>query len=72
MFFNEYAKAHVKASELGQEANLISEFEPHHQDDGGYVEPSLIKNLMACWVGGYNWEPVPDPVVATVKEDDHH
>jgi L-ascorbate peroxidase len=27
LFFSEYASAHVKMSELGQEANLLSEFD---------------------------------------------
>ncbi len=27
LFFNDYAKAHVRMSELGQEKNLLSEFD---------------------------------------------
>ena len=49
LFFTNYAKAHVKASEMGQD-NLMSEFEPEHNDDGGYVEPNkwrpLINNII--------------------------
>lgn len=40
-FFEDYAKAHVKMSELGQEANLLSEFDQKHIKHGGYVEPGL-------------------------------
>lgn len=45
LFFRNYAKAHVKISELGQEGNLISEFEPHRQVDGGYQEESRLKKI---------------------------
>lgn len=30
-------------SELGQEKNLLSEFEPQNIVDGGYVEPSRLR-----------------------------
>lgn len=39
-FFRDYANAHVKMSELGQEKNLLSEFdEPSVEQTGGYIEP---------------------------------
>lgn len=41
LFFKEYAFAHVKMSELGQEKNLLSEFDDAQQTtNGGYIEPS--------------------------------
>ena len=46
LFFRNYAKAHVKVSELGQEDNLLSEFEPHRVVDGGYQEESRLKNFV--------------------------
>lgn len=40
LFFKEYALAHVKMSELGQEQNLLSEFDDANvQANCGYVEP---------------------------------
>lgn len=36
LFFENYAKAHVKVSEKGQEENLLSEFDPEDIVDGGY------------------------------------
>ena len=42
LWFLEYAAAHVKMSELGQEKNLLSEFdEASSKANGGYIEPSL-------------------------------
>ena len=42
LWFAEYAAAHVKMSELGQEKNLLSEFDEAGQKaNGGYIEPSL-------------------------------
>ena len=41
-----YAKAHVKISELGQASNLLSEFEPHRVVDGGYMEESRTRALL--------------------------
>ena len=38
LFFEEYAKAHVKVSEHGQEEHLLSEIQPDHMIDGGYHE----------------------------------
>lgn len=38
MFFENYAKAHVKVSEMGQEQNLLSEFNEGDIVDGGYQE----------------------------------
>ena len=40
LFFSEYAAANVKMSELGQEKNLLSEFdESSSKANGGYIEP---------------------------------
>jgi len=36
LFFENYAKAHVKISERGQEENLLSEFNSDDIVDGGY------------------------------------
>lgn len=38
LFFENYARAHVKLSERGQEENLMSEFDETDNVDGGYVE----------------------------------
>jgi len=38
LFFANYAAAHVKVSERGQEENLLSEFDPSDIVDGGYQE----------------------------------
>lgn len=38
LFFENYAKAHVKISERGQEENLMSEFDEEYIVDGGYQE----------------------------------
>lgn len=38
-FFEDYALAHVKLSEIGQESNLLSEFDSQVEAKGGYVEP---------------------------------
>ena len=38
LFFEHYAKAHVKVSEMGQEGNLLSEFDSTDNVDGGFVE----------------------------------
>lgn len=38
LFFHDYAKAHVKMSEFGQEENLLSEFDNATQERGGYLE----------------------------------
>lgn len=38
LFFENYARAHVKVSEMGQEDNLLSEFNPEDIVDGGYQE----------------------------------
>lgn len=38
LFFENYAKAHVKISERGQEENLLSEFDSEDVVDGGYTE----------------------------------
>ena len=46
LFFNNYAKAHVKISELGQEENLLSEFQGDRRIDGGYLEESRAKQII--------------------------
>jgi L-ascorbate peroxidase len=38
LFFENYARAHVKISERGQEDNLLSEFNEEDIVDGGYQE----------------------------------
>jgi len=38
LFFENYAKAHVKVSEMGQESNLLSEFDESDIIEGGYQE----------------------------------
>lgn len=38
LFFEHYANAHVKLSELGQEEHLLSEFSETDNKEGGYVE----------------------------------
>ena len=38
LFFENYARAHVKISERGQEENLMSEFDEGDIIDGGYQE----------------------------------
>jgi hypothetical protein len=45
LFFRNYAAAHVKISEIGQEQNLLSEFEPHRQVDGGYQEENRLHKV---------------------------
>jgi hypothetical protein len=54
MFFRNYAKAHVKVSEIGQEANLLSEFEPNRIIDGGYVEESRLGKVMLAIRSSYS------------------
>lgn len=38
LFFTNYAKAHIKVSEYGHEADLLSEFNDDDIVDGGYME----------------------------------
>lgn len=38
LFFQNYARAHVKISERGQEENLLTEFDESDIVDGGYME----------------------------------
>ena len=47
LFFENYARAHVKISERGQEESLISEFDESDIIDGGYQE-----NKGAHWTEG--------------------
>lgn len=48
LFFTNYAKAHVKVSELAVEDQLVSEFEADRIIDGGYQERSRYQ-LFANW-----------------------
>jgi hypothetical protein len=50
LFFRNYAKAHVRLSELGQEDHLMSEvFDDAHMIDGGYVESSTTTERFKYW-----------------------
>ena len=51
LFFANYARAHVKISERGQEENLLSEFDETDIIDGGYQE-----NKGKHWSTKYNKE----------------
>ena len=62
LFFSNYAKAHVKVSELGQESNLLSEFEPEKMTTGGYLEESRLKRFITAFRASYT---------ATVTGQDH-
>lgn len=44
LFFDNYAKAHVKISELGHEEYLLSEVGQENVVDGSYIEPFYIPN----------------------------
>ena len=46
-FFENYAKAHVKLSERGQEENLMSEMDPVYRLDGGYQELSYYTSFLS-------------------------
>lgn len=64
----------MKASEFGSD-NLMSEFEPHNNVDGGYVEPSRYR-VLANWFADEDAEAFEQSderaVVAEVKVDNHH
>lgn len=68
LFFVNYAKAHVKVSELGWEGRLLSEFEEDKVVDGGYQEPSRFKfavtQLRALLSSDISGQPVEDLVEA--------
>ena len=49
LFFRNYAKAHVKVSELGYEGRLLSEMEPNRIIDGGYMEESRLKKMVKAF-----------------------
>lgn len=51
LFFENYAKVHVKVSERGQEEHLLSEFDSSDIVDGGYVE-----NKGAHWAQSFKVE----------------
>lgn len=53
LFFLNYAKAHVKLSEIGWENQLMSEFEPEKVTDGGYMESSRVALVMKQLRLGY-------------------
>lgn len=55
LFFNNYATAHVKVSELGHENQLYSEIEADRIIDGGYQERSRYQAL-AEWFRGVEQE----------------
>lgn len=55
LFFANYARAHVKISERGQEENLLSEFDETDIIDGGYQE-----NKGKHWSTKYNKEVEDD------------
>lgn len=55
LFFENYAKAHVKLSEQGQEHNLMSEFNEDDIIDGGYQENGGVH-----WSEFLNKDDVPD------------
>lgn len=59
LFFENYARAHVKVSEMGQEENLLSEFNDADIIDGGYQE-----NQGKHWSEKYR---VPEGNVATTN-----
>ena len=42
LFFKNYARAHVKVSEIGYEGKLLSEVEPNRMIDGGFQEESRL------------------------------
>ena len=46
LFFRNYAKAHVKLSEIGWEGQLLSEMEPHRSVDGGYIEENRLGKVL--------------------------
>ena len=46
LFFQNYAKAHVKVSELGWEGRLLSEFQNDRMIDGGYQEESRLRMVL--------------------------
>lgn len=54
LFFRNFAKAFVKVSETGQEANLLSEFESDRNIDGGYVEESRLRRAMTLLRASYS------------------
>lgn len=47
LFFRNYAKAHVKVSEIGWEGQLLSEFQPDRIIDGGYMEDSRTRRIFS-------------------------
>ena len=47
LFFRNYAKAHVKLSEIGWEGHLLSEFQADRIIDGGYVEESRTRYVFS-------------------------
>lgn len=47
LFFRNYAKAHVKVSEIGWEGHLLSEFQPDRIIDGGYMEDSRTRRIFS-------------------------
>lgn len=66
LFFETYARAHVKVSEMGQEEHLLSEFNEEDIINGGYQE-FAGKHWAERWgkVLSEEWEKDEDAKVAT-------
>ena len=55
LFFQNYAKAHVKVSEVGWEGKLLSEVDqPDRMIDGGYMEENRLAKLIAHFRTAYS------------------
>ena len=77
LFFRNYAKAHVKLSEITQEEILMSEFAQNYRQGGGYQELSwpraglaVVKSLMNGEERGEDWvrENFYDKIEATKQK----
>lgn len=81
LFFTDYANAHNKLSELGQEDQLVSELDGTNIVDGGYQEPSRY-HFIARWLSLSDESHLKDavqyvegpkePVLAKGHDDHHH
>ena len=68
LFFENYAKAHVKISEMGQEEHLMSEMNEDDIINGGYQE-----NAGAHWAEKYrNYEGPDMSQLELAHADEHH
>ena len=54
LFFRNFAKAFVRVSETGQEANLMSEFQSDRNIDGGYLEESRLRKFVTLLRATYS------------------